>query len=65
MPAAKLLQKKFSSWEDLGYNYLLGRRFWMVDPKNQAAFDEAALKLLVRDPKSPWKSIRWKTKLQS
>ena len=28
MPAAELLQKSFSSWEDLGRNYLIGRLFW-------------------------------------
>jgi hypothetical protein len=31
MPAARLLQKAFSSWNELADNYLEGRRFWSLD----------------------------------
>ena len=28
MPAARALQSHFTSWRDLGENYLIGREFW-------------------------------------
>ena len=65
MPAAELLQSRFSSWKDLGENYLIGREFWMVDAKNQDRFEQAAVSLLATDPKSPWKLLKWDTRLKS
>jgi len=60
MPMARRVQKRFSSWEELGRNFLHGRLCSMpelyMDDKTQA---EAALKFLLTDPTSPWKTIPW------
>ncbi|MBX9688895.1 MAG: DUF1266 domain-containing protein, partial [Candidatus Obscuribacterales bacterium] len=62
MPVAQLLQNTFSSWADLGENYLIGRRFWNKGSENQMYF-EADYKKLLSDPKSPWMTIPWRTNL--
>ncbi len=60
MPAARILRQTFTSWRDLGENYLIGRQFW--DPEEQVqtgsryrqAFDR-----LLADPASPWNRVPW------
>jgi len=64
MPAAKLLQNSFSSWSDLGKNYLIGRHYWQPHSNLQPSF-ESNYKLLLSDPKSPWVTIPWKTDLSN
>ncbi len=62
MPAAKLLQNSFTSWADLGENYLIGRRFWQPNSELNQSYKENYMKLL-SEPKSPWKTIPWSTSL--
>lgn len=64
MPAAKLLQKNFDSWSDLGKNYLIGREFWSKreTAKNGDRFSKAYDKL-VSSPQSPWKLCPWNMNL--
>ena len=61
MPAARLLQKTFSSWQDLGANYLLGHEFW--SPGDTASVIGASLdytyRTLVMDLNGPWRRIPW------
>ncbi len=59
MPAAKKLQRTFSSWDDLGTNYMIGRNFWRADV---SSYDSIKQKLLT-DSSSPWKRIPWNTPL--
>ncbi len=61
MPVARMLQSTFSSWEELAYNYRLGRIFWspMYD-------DDDILKALERlknENSSPWTCLTWQTNL--
>ncbi len=64
MPAARARQGSFSSWSDLGENYLIGRRFWSVDETaaNGEKFS-AAYYYLLSDCSSPWVTIPWSTHL--
>jgi len=61
MPAARRVQKTFSSWEELADNYILGRRFWQVD--DDARHYEQLKFHLLTNPKSPWVTLPWKTDL--
>jgi hypothetical protein len=60
MPVAQRLQTVFDSWEDLGDNYLLGRRFW-----SKAAADsgnpilENEFRRLLNDETSIWRKVPW------
>jgi hypothetical protein len=60
MPAARLLQRTFGSWEDLGRNYLGGREFWSLRQTIQGGqrMRECYRKLLA-DSSSPWVVIPW------
>jgi Protein of unknown function (DUF1266) len=60
IPASRTLRHTFTSWRDLGENYLIGRQFW--DPEEyvrsghryRKAFDR-----LLSDPDSPWNRVPW------
>jgi hypothetical protein len=62
MPVARNLQDRFSSWDELGQNYLLGRQYWGAEPSLQNSF-EANYRYLLSDPNSPWRKIPWRTNL--
>ncbi len=64
MPAAQLIQRTFSSWGDLGENYLIGREFWSQKQTVQRGqrMRECYRQLLL-DPASPWFSIPWSISL--
>ncbi len=64
MPVARRLQQTFSSWSDLGENYLIGRSFWSSRETDNSGnnFLENYNKLL-DDPLSPWNLMPWNTKL--
>jgi hypothetical protein len=60
MPLARVLQQTFDSWEDLGRNYLIGRKFWSHEQttKNGWLCEDAVQRLLdMRD--SPWNQHPW------
>lgn len=60
MPAARTLQSTFTSWDDLGENYLIGREYWS---KEETSVDGDLLKdvkrSLLTDPRSPWLQLPW------
>ena len=60
LPLARLLQERFDSWEDLGENYLIGRRFWSYQETKKEGwrYEDAVQRLLdMRD--SPWNRYPW------
>jgi hypothetical protein len=60
MPVARMLQKTFSSWADLGENFLVGREFWSyAEMLRTGAEVKAAYQTLLDDPFSPWKFNPW------
>jgi hypothetical protein len=66
LPAARILQDTFDSWEDLGTNYLIGRRFWSLRSTQEvgASYVEA-YRWLLSDPESPWLEIAWDLDLRA
>src|SRR5262249_40887862 len=66
MPAARLLQAHFSSWDDLGENYLIGREFWSERETRQSGdLYRATYRTLVSYSGSPWKRCSWSLSLES
>jgi len=60
LPMARLLQATFDSWEDLGRNYLIGRRFWSDAETNEDGWRyEDALQRLRDMRDSPWNRYPW------
>ena len=60
MPVAETLQKKFDSWEDLGQNYLIGRRFWSYKYMKEDGDEyEDAFQRLLDMRSSPWNMYPW------
>jgi len=60
MPVAEMLQKKFDSWEDLGRNYLIGRRFWSHKYTiEKGDLYEDAFQRLLDMRSSPWNKYPW------
>jgi hypothetical protein len=64
MPAARVLQRDFKSWEDLGLNYVVARTFWShEETQNTGDAFQANFEKLKKDPKSAWSKIPWNTDL--
>jgi ankyrin repeat protein len=65
MHAAQIIQQTFTSWSELGENYLIGREFWSL---SQTKIDGQAMRAiyerLLRDPGSPWNRIPWDLPLE-
>jgi hypothetical protein len=60
MNYAQYLQQTFDSWEDLGRNYIIGRKFWSYQRTQASGGDfEDAFKILTETPSSPWKKLDW------
>ncbi len=60
MPAARLLQKTFTSWEDLGTNHVVGREFWSLrQTQKNGDLTRRCFDKLKTDPSSPWKRLDW------
>lgn len=60
MSTARLLQERFDSWEDLGQNYLIGRKFWSKEESEENGYQyEDAYLRLVDMPSSPWNKLVW------
>jgi tetratricopeptide (TPR) repeat protein len=64
LPIAIKIQQKYSSWEQMNEEYLIGRKFWSykewkegIDKSNRIT------KLLLTQKTSPWVTLPWKTKL--
>jgi len=60
MPIARTIQRTFSSWNDFGLNYIVGRQFWdnTSDPETLQMYQ-----WLCSSPESPWKKAAWNTDL--
>src|SRR5262245_32753853 len=58
MPAARLLQQTFSSWQEMGRNFIVGRGFW-TPPDPSTAQTEYAFSQLLTQPQSPWRRYPW------
>jgi hypothetical protein len=60
MPAARALQRHFTSWSDLGENYLIGREFWSREQTRQSGdLYRATYQTLISYPASPWNRHPW------
>jgi hypothetical protein len=60
MPVAAELQATFSSWEELGENYLIGREFWSYEQtKRDGQGMRAVYEGLLTEPGSPWLDNPW------
>jgi hypothetical protein len=63
--AARILQQNFSSWRELGENYLIGREYWSL---HQTQVDGGAMRAtynrLLSNSNSPWNRIPWTLNLQ-
>ncbi|MFN7939470.1 MAG: DUF1266 domain-containing protein [Bryobacteraceae bacterium] len=59
LPIARRARSLFHSWEQLQWNYVVGRRFWSPrdEINNRNMFYQYAA--LLWDPKSPWRNIPW------
>ncbi|MCK5594697.1 DUF1266 domain-containing protein [bacterium] len=66
MPVARLLQRNFDSWADLGQNYLIGLEFMSSSRTEQyiPVYREVYQKLLT-DPKSSWNVLSWNMELDN
>lgn len=62
LPVAEQLQKTFSSWDEMGSNYVEGRKVWAgnADPSFNACYQ---LLINKNDPNSPWNTIPWNQNL--
>ena len=60
IPAGIKLQKTFDSWEEMGENYLIGRRYWSYGQtvKKGDLYDDAYMQLC-DIPASPWNLYSW------
>jgi hypothetical protein len=66
MPIAVKLQKTFSSWEELGNNYLIGRSFWSLKyTQSEGNMYEQILKYLLTNTSSPWTQLQWNMNLEN
>lgn len=65
MPVARELQRTYSSWQQLGEEYLVGRCFWSREQYLEDKDDsEEILKDLLTSPDSPWVTLPWNTELK-
>jgi hypothetical protein len=65
LPVAVMLQEAFDSWEDLGSNHVLGRRFWSLEhTRRRGEITQEAFDKLCTDPSSPWLQIPWNLDLE-
>jgi hypothetical protein len=60
IPAARIIRHTFTSWRELGENYLIGRQFWSPDEHARTGhlYREAFDRLLA-DASSPWNRLPW------
>jgi hypothetical protein len=74
MPAAKTLQQNYTSWKDLGENYLIGREFNAEEYTNDITEDPLSddddegvynLHRLLTEPLSPWLILKWNTPIEA
>ena len=60
MPVAAKLQATFSSWKELGENYLIGREFWSYEEtKRSGDAISRVYQGLVDNSYGPWQFNKW------
>jgi Protein of unknown function (DUF1266) len=59
VPAARLLQASYASWDDFASDYLLGRNFWNPEMGSDNETVRYTVKLLSLPPNGLWSTIRW------
>jgi hypothetical protein len=60
MPVAAMLQKTFTSWTDLGQNYLIGREFWSYQQTlSNGGIIREDYQWLTTSSSSPWMTNSW------
>jgi hypothetical protein len=60
MPAARIIRYTFTSWREVGENYMIGRQYWSPEQHVQNGhFYRLALERLLADPASPWNRVPW------
>jgi hypothetical protein len=60
--AGPRIQQSFSSWDEYGDEYLLGRTFWQRSNSHPNAY--TSINWLKTYSSSPWKTLRWDMKLE-
>lgn len=61
---ARILQKNFASWEEMGKNYLIGREYWSESHSKKNGYRwEDAFQRLIDMPSSPWNKYPWDMEL--
>ena len=55
---ADTAQKHFSSWEEYGRSFVLGRGIWHGEPQDSETAHEIVT-LLLENEESPWKQVNW------
>ena len=64
MSYAVYLQQTFDSWEDLGKNYIIGRKFWSYGETLKSGEDiDDAFMVLTEMTSSPWNTLPWNMNL--
>ncbi|KAJ52368.1 hypothetical protein BD780_001197 [Clostridium tetanomorphum] len=67
METARVVQRKFSSWEQIGKNYLIGYEYWSGDsPKDITGglfMRNQIYKCLIKDSESPYNTLDWNLNL--
>lgn len=60
IPAARIIRHTFTSWRELGENYLIGRQFWSpAEHARTGHLYREALDRLLADLDSPWNRLPW------
>jgi hypothetical protein len=63
IPAARLLQASYASWEEYAADYLLGRNFWNPESASNNETIRYTVTLLKLPPKGLWSTIAWNESL--
>lgn len=65
MPAARILQSTYTSWPELGENFIIGHKYWSyAETQESLPRFQQALATLTTSTQSPWKTIPWTTSLK-
>jgi hypothetical protein len=60
IPMARTLRHTFTSWRDLGENYMIGRQYWDPEEHIRSGYwYRKALDRLLSEPDSPWNRVPW------
>lgn len=65
MAACQVLQSRYDSWDEMGRQFLLARRFWsVVEMRRDESAWERAYQRLCHQEDSLWKRVPWQQALQ-